>query len=98
MLISLYHSVLTTHHHLDHAGGNNEIVSKVPDLRVYGGDERVQGVTYQIKDREEIRLGTLKITAYWTVGHTMSSVSYFVEDDEVMGERAVFTGMYRGIE
>ena len=38
-------TVLTTHHHWDHAGGNKEIVSKVPGLRVIAGDERIDGVT-----------------------------------------------------
>ena len=38
-------SVLTTHHHWDHAGGNKEIVKRVAGLTVLGGDERIDGVT-----------------------------------------------------
>ena len=38
-------TVLTTHHHWDHAGGNKEIVKRVAGLTVLGGDERIDGVT-----------------------------------------------------
>ena len=38
-------TVLTTHHHWDHAGGNKEMVAKRPDLAVIGGDDRIDGVT-----------------------------------------------------
>lgn len=35
--------VLTTHHHLDHAGGNTELCKnhKGEKLEVYGGDDRI---------------------------------------------------------
>ena len=38
-------TVLTTHHHWDHAGGNKEIVKRMAGLDVLGGDERIDGVT-----------------------------------------------------
>ena len=38
-------TVLTTHHHWDHAGGNKELVKRVAGLTVLGGDERIEGVT-----------------------------------------------------
>lgn len=37
-------TVLTTHHHWDHAGGNKEIIKRMPDLKVVGGDDRIDGV------------------------------------------------------
>ena len=38
-------TVLTTHHHWDHAGGNKELVTKLPGLAVIAGDERIDGTT-----------------------------------------------------
>ena len=38
-------TVLTTHHHWDHAGGNKEIVKRMPGLNVLGGDDRIDGLT-----------------------------------------------------
>jgi len=38
-------TVLTTHHHWDHAGGNKELTTKMPGLAVIAGDERIDGTT-----------------------------------------------------
>ena len=35
-------AVLTTHHHWDHAQGNEEMAKSIEGLRVYGGDERMK--------------------------------------------------------
>ena len=37
-------TVLTTHHHWDHAGGNKEIVRRMPGLTVLGADTRIDGL------------------------------------------------------
>uniref|UniRef100_A0A8C0VPS0 Hydroxyacylglutathione hydrolase, mitochondrial n=1 Tax=Cyanistes caeruleus TaxID=156563 RepID=A0A8C0VPS0_CYACU len=41
-------TVLTTHHHWDHAGGNEKLVKMEPGLRVYGGDGRVGALTQKV--------------------------------------------------
>ncbi|XP_053413839.1 hydroxyacylglutathione hydrolase, mitochondrial isoform X3 [Nycticebus coucang] len=41
-------TVLTTHHHWDHAGGNEKLIKLVPGLKVYGGDERVGALTHRV--------------------------------------------------
>ena len=38
-------TVLTTHHHWDHAGGNKDLVTRLPGLAVIAGDERIDGTT-----------------------------------------------------
>lgn len=61
-------TILTTHSHWDHAGGNNKMkemllqqkhVDKVP---VYGGiGDGVQGCTHEVDDMDTISLGDLKV-------------------------------------
>ncbi|KAI8333702.1 hydroxyacylglutathione hydrolase [Chlamydoabsidia padenii] len=88
-----YHltTILTTHHHGDHAGGNNKLIKKRPELTVYGGSSKVQGVTMIIDSEDQsIRLGDLSIHPYLTRGHTMDHVSYYVQDNNT--QSAVFTG------
>ncbi|KAM6080103.1 hydroxyacylglutathione hydrolase, mitochondrial isoform 3-T3 [Theristicus caerulescens] len=56
-------TVLTTHHHWDHAGGNEKLVKMETGLRVYGGDSRVGALTQKVS-----HLTSLKVTrCLWPV-------------------------------
>lgn len=41
----------------DHAGGNNKMLKSYPDLPVYGGDDRVEGLTTMVKDGDKFNIG-----------------------------------------
>jgi len=82
-------SVLCTHHHWDHAGGNVELIAKKPGLAVFGADARIPEINYVVKDKEEFKIGNVTIQALWTHCHTKGSISYYAKDG---AERAVFTG------
>ncbi|KAF2198929.1 hydroxyacylglutathione hydrolase [Delitschia confertaspora ATCC 74209] len=83
-------SIINTHHHHDHAGGNVEMLKhfKVP---IIGGKDcdkvnkvPAHGETFNIGEK-------IKVTALHTPCHTQDSICYYMEDSE-SGERAVFTG------
>lgn len=40
--------VLTTHHHGDHAGGNEAISKMIKDVKVLGGDERIPALNTKV--------------------------------------------------
>ncbi|PVU87480.1 hypothetical protein BB561_006308 [Smittium simulii] len=71
--------ILTTHHHGDHASGNERMKQLFPDLAVYGGDNRIPAMTHPLKDGDTFK----------TFGHTNSSISYYIEDNK---DKVVFTG------
>nr|XP_053773850.1 hydroxyacylglutathione hydrolase, mitochondrial isoform X2 [Desmodus rotundus] len=50
-------TLLTTHHHWDHAGGNEKLVKLEPGLKVYGGDDRIGALTHKVT-----HLYTLQVT------------------------------------
>ncbi|RWR98109.1 hydroxyacylglutathione hydrolase cytoplasmic [Cinnamomum micranthum f. kanehirae] len=51
--------VLTTHHHWDHAGGNEKIKQLVPGIRVFGGSiDDVKGCTEKLENGDKLSLGT----------------------------------------
>ncbi|XP_067128107.1 hydroxyacylglutathione hydrolase, mitochondrial [Centruroides vittatus] len=85
-------TVLTTHHHWDHAGGNEKLVKKFASpLMVCGGDERVGALNNKVKHGDEINLGSLNIKCLSTPCHTSGHICYYVtgkHDDDP----AVFTG------
>ncbi|KAG0726246.1 Hydroxyacylglutathione hydrolase, mitochondrial [Chionoecetes opilio] len=86
-------TVLTTHHHWDHAGGNKELVSTYGQpLKVVGGDERVDGLTQLVGHGDTLTLGDLKVECLFTPCHTKGHICYSVTSDDPEHKPAVFTG------
>lgn len=42
----------------DHARGNEALLKDVPGLRVYGGDERIGGLTDKVTNAQELKVPT----------------------------------------
>ncbi|GAB2287944.1 Hydroxyacylglutathione hydrolase cytoplasmic [Dionaea muscipula] len=84
--------VLTTHHHWDHAGGNEKIRELVPGIKIYGGSlDNVKGCTDKVENGDKISLGaSLSILSLHTPCHTTGHISYYVTDKEE--SPVVFTG------
>lgn len=40
----------------DHAGGNDNIVKKIADLKVCGGDDRIGALNYKVKHGDEFKV------------------------------------------
>jgi len=84
-------TVLTTHHHWDHAGGNKGLLEKAAGLTVLGGDTRIDGVTRLVGHDDEASLGSLSIKCLATPCHTTGHICYYITDAQ-SGEKIVFTG------
>lgn len=83
-------SIYNTHHHYDHAGGNEEMI-KALNVPVTGGKD-CQSVSTTPKDRSTWSLGqNISIQAFYTPCHTQDSICYAFTDSKT-GQRAVFTG------
>ena len=82
-------TLLTTHHHWDHAGGNADLIKRVPGLTVFGGDDRIDGVTRMVKHGDELKVGSLNIQCIFTPCHTTGHICYYVTKNT---DKAVFTG------
>lgn len=84
-------TVLTTHHHWDHAGGNSELVSLKKNIKVVGGDANIASLTDKVTHGDSLQVGGLRINCLLTPCHTRGHICYFVED-ESESSPAVFTG------
>ncbi|XP_012255132.2 hydroxyacylglutathione hydrolase, mitochondrial isoform X2 [Athalia rosae] len=82
--------VLTTHHHWDHAGGNENLVKKFQHLEVYGGDDRIGALNRKIKTGDSFKIGNLIVKCLETPCHTTGHICYYVTGNE--DTPAVFTG------
>jgi len=80
-------NIVNTHHHWDHAGGNEELLKHFP-LPIIGGKDCAK-VSTTPAHKSTFAVGGIKVTALHTPCHTQDSICYFFEDD---GDRAVFTG------
>ena len=82
-------AILPTHHHLDHVGGNEDLLKLLP-LEVYGyagQAQRIPGCTREVHEGETIRIGNLTARIIFIPAHTTGHIAYYFE-----GEQAVFTG------
>nr|XP_006637198.2 PREDICTED: hydroxyacylglutathione hydrolase, mitochondrial [Lepisosteus oculatus] len=85
-------TVLTTHHHWDHAGGNEKLVKLVSGLKVYGGDDRVGALSQKVTHYNTFKVGSLNVKCLFTPCHTSGHICYFVTKDGSTEPPAVFTG------
>ncbi|CAK6964788.1 hydroxyacylglutathione hydrolase%2C mitochondrial-like [Scomber scombrus] len=85
-------TVLTTHHHWDHASGNEKMVKLMPGLKVYGGDDRVDAITKKVSHSNNLKLGSLNIKCLFTPCHTTGHICYYVTKENSTEPPAVFTG------
>lgn len=64
-------SILTTHHHWDHAGGNEKLVASFEaPLVVYGGDDRIGALNRKIGQDDTFKIGNLDVLCLFTPCHT----------------------------
>ncbi len=85
-------AILSTHHHFDHVGGNEDLLAALPagSVSVFGyaeDRERIPGITRGLADGEDFSLGGLKGRAIFIPAHTRGHLAYWFADDGV-----VFTG------
>ncbi|OAL32046.1 hypothetical protein AYO22_00916 [Fonsecaea multimorphosa] len=85
-------TIINTHHHWDHAGGNTKLLSAIQtDLNIIGGKD-CEMVKETPSHGSKFTIGkNIHVTALHTPCHTQDSICYFMEDKST-NERVVFTG------
>lgn len=85
-------SIVNTHHHWDHSGGNSKILSQLSSKVPIVGGKDCQAVSETPADGSKFKIGqNIEVTALYTPCHTQDSICWFMEDKS-KDERAVFTG------
>lgn len=72
-------AILNTHHHWDHAGGNQQICEHF-DLPVYCSEydrDRIDGVTKTLKEGDTVAVGSLQFEVFDVPGHTLGHIAYY---------------------
>jgi hydroxyacylglutathione hydrolase len=83
--------ILSTHHHWDHVGGNEELSLEL-GVQVVGHASdrgRLPGLTVGVDTGDTVRVGDLTAHCIHVPGHTLGAVAYYFD---APSGRAVFTG------
>ena len=86
------HTILCTHKHHDHCGGNSELVSNVSSIKTVVSGEmeaNCEASNFKVKDGQSIYVGEVEVQCLSTPVHTMGSISYFLP-----AQNLLFTGDY----
>ena len=82
--------ILITHHHWDHTGGLEELISEYKCLAYGPSGGHIKGITNSLEDNETFHiLGDYKFTAFSAPGHTNDQLSYFCN---TTGQPILFSG------
>jgi len=82
-------AILSTHHHWDHVGGNEELAAALP-VAVYGSAEdadRIPAITNPVREGDRISIGSLSAEILLVPAHTSGHIAYYFRE-----ERTIFTG------
>lgn len=88
--------VIDTHIHSDHITGASALKQKTDCAIIMGKSENSPLIAnIELKDREIVKIGKLKMTALFTPGHTCDSYSFKLEDRVFTGDVLLISGSGR---
>lgn len=80
------HTVLNTHHHSDHVGGNIELKRKTgcTVIASHIDAQRIPALDTSVSDGDIINVGSHQATVIATAGHTLGHIIYHFADDKLL--------------
>ena len=94
-------AILNTHHHWDHVGGNEILLTRHPSLRVFGhvsDRHRIFGLTDGVEDDDLVETAGLKLKVLHVPGHTLGAIAYWGNDCAFTGDTLFGAGCGRLFE
>lgn len=73
-------AIFNTHHHMDHVGGNQQLMQHFPKLRVYGSDRdqgRIPGQQVFLQEGDRVKFGSRTGEVLFVPGHTSGHIAYY---------------------
>jgi hydroxyacylglutathione hydrolase len=93
--------ILATHHHSDHVAGISELIGHfgaLPVLAHVQDNERTPHVSCPVEDDQISEIGPFRVRVIHVPGHTLGSVSYYIEDSVFTGDTLFASGCGRVFE
>lgn len=73
-------AIFNTHHHNDHVGGNQQLIQKFPQVKVYGGAEdkgRIPGQQVFLQQGDRVEFADRVAEVLFVPGHTRAHIAYY---------------------
>jgi hydroxyacylglutathione hydrolase len=81
-------AILITHHHYDHTGGIEEILS-AKSIDVYGPNNNINSINIRVSNESKINLLGIEFEVIEIPGHTLDHIAFFSENN---GNPILFCG------
>ena len=81
-------AVLITHHHFDHTGGIDKILSE-KSIDVYGPNNNIDSINIRVTNESKINLLGIEFKIIEIPGHTLDHIAYYSENN---GHPILFCG------
>jgi hydroxyacylglutathione hydrolase len=77
--------IFNTHHHFDHAGGNEALKAQWSCQIVGAGNDaaRIPGIDVQVNDGEHFQFGASTVAVLEVPGHTSGHIAFHLADDGI---------------
>ena len=90
-------SVLNTHHHFDHVGGNEQISKKYKNIIFYGSkydyeNKRIACQNESLSEGNSFNIGKINISVLDIPGHTLGHICYYNDDFAFVGDTLFASG------
>ena len=82
-------AIFITHHHFDHTGGIDDILSKNKSTIVYGPNNNINSITNRLQGGDQIKEIGIDFEVIEIPGHTLDHIAYFSENH---GDPILFCG------
>lgn len=78
--------ILNTHHHFDHAGGNESLKSEWGCVVIGSRSDsaRIPGIDIEVDDGESFEFGAHEVKVFDVSGHTIGHIAFYIADAGVL--------------
>ncbi|MBD2344410.1 hydroxyacylglutathione hydrolase [Anabaena subtropica] len=88
-------AIFNTHHHNDHVGGNQQLIQKFPQVKVYGGagdKGRIPGQQVFLQQGDRVQFADRLAQVIFVPGHTRAHIAYYFPPQSADAPGELFCG------
>jgi len=99
----VFEAIINTHHHMDHSGGNEAILERYPEIKIYGSkydfeNKRIFGQNQVLIEGDEVSVGEITFSILDIPGHTLGHIGLINEKYVFVGDTLFASGCGRLFE